>query len=243
MRIVVILPTYNEGANIAPLLRAVSLELERISHDSRILVVDDNSPDGTGDRVREIQRIYPKVHLLQDDRAGLGAAYTRGMRYALDTLDAEVVFEMDADFSHKPEDIPRLMAQIEAGYDFVIGSRYVPGGTIPDNWGILRRAMSIGGNSAVRLIAGQHPIRDWTGGFRAIRATVLRKIELNDLKARGYVFQVALLNAAREAGARIREIPIDFVERAAGESKLGFPDAVEFMLRIWRIRKGRRTRR
>ena len=140
-------------------------------HDCHVLVVDDSSPDGTADVVRQKQTLYPNVHLLTGKKQGLGAAYIRGMRYALDNLRADAVFEMDSDFSHKPEDVPRLMAALDTGADFVIGSRYVKGGSIPPEWGMFRRMNSLFGNIVARYLAGIYKVRDCTAGFRASRAS------------------------------------------------------------------------
>jgi len=201
-----------------------------------ILVVDDNSPDGTAELVRGLQAAYNNVHLLLGEKTGLGTAYIRGMRHALDELHSDLVFEMDADFSHKPEDVARLLSEIEAGADFVIGSRYLKGGSIPREWGLLRRLISLGGNMTARHIAGISQIRDCTAGFRAIRASLLRRIDFKGLRAQGYVFQVALLHAAIEEGGKIREVPVDFIDREHGESKLGVKDVIEFVKNIWLIR-------
>jgi dolichol-phosphate mannosyltransferase len=205
-------------------------------HDMHVLVVDDHSPDGTAQVVRELQAQYPNVHLIEGEKAGLGVAYIRGMRHALQRLHAEVVFEMDADFSHKPEDVRRLMAEIDAGADFVIGSRYVPGGSIPEAWGLLRKLNSRVGNFVARYVTGIYLVRDCTAGFRAIRASLLRRINLENLRVQGYAFQVALLHAAVVERARIKEIPVDFTDRQQGESKLGLSDIIEFILNAWWIR-------
>ena len=236
LKVVIILPTFNERENIGAIIGALQDQFRSTGHDMHILVVDDNSPDGTAEAVRGLQTEYNNVHLLQGEKSGLGAAYIRGMRHALDVLKADLVFEMDADFSHKPADVVRLMSEIEAGADFVIGSRYVKGGTIPREWGLLRRLNSMGGNIAARYIAGISQIRDCTAGFRAIRASLLRRIDLNGLRVQGYAFQVALLHAAIEEGGNIKEIPVDFVDREHGESKLGFPDILEFLINVWSIR-------
>lgn len=230
-------PTYNEKENIGGLISALQLQFEQIPvHDMHILVVDDNSPDGTEDVVRQQMVNYFNVHLLTGEKAGLGAAYIRGMGHALSVLHADAVFEMDADFSHKPEDVPRMVAALDAGNDFVIGSRYVPGGTIPREWGFLRRMNSLFGNIVARYLAGMYKIKDCTAGFRAIRASVLNDIDLHKFQVRGYAFQVALLNAAVVNGARVKEIPVDFIDRTQGESKLGLSDIVEFILNAWWIR-------
>jgi dolichol-phosphate mannosyltransferase len=230
MKCVIILPTYNERANIVPLLDALQSQFRQSDlQDMQILVVDDSSPDGTADAVRAVQLAMPNVHLLMGQKKGLGAAYIRGIEHALDQLGAEIIMEMDADFSHKPEDIPRLMVNIYHGADFVIGSRYVPGGTIPREWGLLRRAISQFGNIVARYVAGLYRVRDCTAGFRAIRADLLRDINFKQLRVQGYAFQIALLHAAVTAGAKVVEVPVDFVDRTRGTSKLGLRDIVEFI--------------
>ncbi len=236
MKVVVVLPTYNERENIAPLVNALQAIFPVIGHEMAILIVDDNSPDGTADVVRSFQARYGNLHLIEGKKAGLGAAYIRGIRFALDVLHADVVFGMDADLSHSPADIPRLMAEIDGGADFVIGSRYVPGGSIPAAWRWHRRLNSKIGNFVARYVAGIHRVRDCTSGFRAIRASVLRRIDFSQLRVQGYAFLVALLHAAIIHGAKVREIPIDFVDRTAGESKLGLRDIVEFIINAWWIR-------
>ena len=236
MKVVVVLPTYNEAENVGRLIHALQAPFERTGHDCAILVVDDRSPDGTAGIVREAQRRHPNVHLLEGERRGLGAAYIRGMRHALRELKADVVFEMDADFSHDPDDVPRLLKAVEDGADFVIGSRYVEGGSIPAEWAPQRRAISRWGNRFARYIAGLSPVRDCTAGFRAIRGNLLRDIDLDHLHVQGYAFQIALLYEARLQGARIAEVPVHFVDRTAGESKLGMKDLVEFGLNVWWLR-------
>ena len=229
MRIVLIIPTYNERENIGRLIDELQGIFRSLAHEMQILVVDDSSPDATAAVVREHQRRTPNVHLLEGRKLGLGAAYIRGMRHALDALGAEAVFEMDADFSHKPADVPRLIAALEQGADFVIGSRYVRGGSIPKEWALYRRLNSRFGNIVARYLAGVYRVRDCTAGFRAIRAAVLRGIDLQGLRVQGYAFQIALLHAAAAAGAKVVELPVDFVDRTAGESKLGLKDIVEFL--------------
>ena len=236
MKVVVIVPTYNERENIERLVSALEQQFARMSHDMHILVVDDSSPDGTAESVRRLQSARPHLHLLSGEKRGLGSAYIRGMHHALNELAADTVFEMDADFSHRPEDLPRLMTNIDHGADFVIGSRYVPGGTIPREWGAHRRAMSLGGNIVARYLAGTYRVRDCTAGFRAIRASLLRRIDLDHLRVQGYAFQVALLHAAVSQGARVVEVPVDFIDRQHGESKLGLRDVLEFAVNAAWIR-------
>ena len=224
LKVVLILPTYNERNNIGNIIDELQVQFRDIPHDMHILVVDDSSPDGTADIVRKQQAAYANVHLLMGEKTGLGAAYIRGM------------FEMDADFSHKPEDVPRLMAALDEGADFVIGSRYVKGGSIPKEWGLLRRMNSLGGNIVGRYVAGLYKVRDCTAGFRAIRTTLLKQVAFDDLRVQGYAFQVALLHKAVSLGAIIKEVPVDFIDRIEGESKLGPSDIIEFILNAWWIR-------
>ena len=236
MKVVVIVPTYNEHGNIVGLIEALCLQFASLRHDMNILVVDDHSPDGTAEAVRELLPRHPELRLIEGRKAGLGAAYIRGMTYAIEAMAAEVVFEMDADFSHSPADVPRLLAEIDAGADFVIGSRYVAGGSIPKNWSFLRRLNSLGGNIVARYLAGIYRVRDCTAGFRAIRVSVLRDIDFSRLRIQGYAFQVALLHAAVTDGARVVEVPVDFIDRTQGESKLGLSDIIEFVENAWWIR-------
>jgi len=236
-RVVIILPTYNEHGNISRIVPQIFSSCEHIDHiELSILVVDDQSPDGTANSVKQMQSKFPDLHLISAVKVGLGAAYIRGMAYALSTLNADIIFEMDADFSHKPEDVPRLLQTLRAGADVVIGSRYVPGGSIPADWGVIRRANSFVGNLAAQLIAGLYPIRDCTAGFRAIRATLLEQVPFGGFRLKGYAFQVALLHELKIRGAKIVEFPVEFIDRKIGHSKLGLFDIVEFVVNCWWIR-------
>lgn len=236
MKTVIIIPTYNECENIEHLIAALMEQFAGMSHEMHVLVVDDSSPDGTAEVVRALQLRFPNVHLLHGQKMGLGAAYIRGMTHALNALGADAVFEMDADLSHRPEDVPRLLAKIEQGADFVIGSRYVPGGTIPAEWGWLRRTSSLVGNIVARHVAGIHRVRDCTAGFRAIRSSILRRIDLKGLRVQGYAFQLAILHAAIVQGAKVVEVPVDFIDRTHGISKLRVRDILEFITNAWWIR-------
>jgi dolichol-phosphate mannosyltransferase len=236
MKIVIILPTYNESGNILLLINALQEQFKRIPHDMHILVVDDESPDGTGDLVRTAAKSMPNLFLLTGKKQGLGAAYIRGMTHAINEFHADAVMEMDADFSHKPDDVPRLIAELDKGADFVIGSRYVPGGSIPEDWSFLRRMNSRWGNVFARYVAGMHTVRDCTAGFRAIRAAVIRKCDLSQLRVKGYAFQISLLYEALMNHARVQEVPVEFVDRTRGQTKLGISDIIEFMMNAWWIR-------
>lgn len=219
MKTVIVLPTYNERANLELLLPQLLSQT-----DAHVLVVDDDSPDGTAEVVRACSSA--RVHLLSGEKRGLGAAYKRGMRYALEELEADVVVEMDADFSHAPTDVQRLVDALD-GADFVIGSRYVEGGRI-EGWGAHRYVVSWTGNLVSRLVAGLYPIKDTTAGFRAIKRWVLEEVDWDSLDTRGYGFQIRLLHEAISHGGRVAEVPVTFTDRVRGESKLGFADIREF---------------
>jgi len=236
IKIVVIIPTYNERDNIGALIDALHKQGASMQHEMHILVVDDRSPDGTSAIVQCKMQAYPHLHLLSGAKKGMGTAYIRGMRHALSVLRSDVVMEMDADFSHKPADVPRLIKALEAGADFVIGSRYAAGGSIPQEWSAWRKLNSRVGNIIARYVAGLYHIKDCTAGFRAIRATLLEHINLSSLTVQGYAFQIALLHAAVVQQAVIQEIPVDFIDRIKGHSKLGLRDIVEFIINAWWIR-------
>jgi dolichol-phosphate mannosyltransferase len=236
VKIAIVVPTYNERANIALLLDALLARTAGWKHDTHIVVCDDDSPDGTMEAVRAAAKSQPTIHLSAGRRQGLGAAYVRGMRVAIDKLGVDAVVQMDADFSHDPADVSRLVAALEDGCDVVIGSRYVDRGRVPPDWSPLRRANSRWGNRVARYLVGLHPIRDCTSGFRAIRASLLRRIAPEHIRVQGYAFQVALLYEAKLHGAKITEIPIVFSDRRHGVSKLGLGDVVEFVASAVRLR-------
>ena len=231
-RVCFVIPTYEEAQNIRPLLT----RLCRLYPDARFLVVDDQSPDGTGEKVRALAAREPRVQLLSGRRRGLGNAYVRGISHALDELKAEVVVQMDADFSHDPADAARLLACLEEGADVAIGSRYVAGGRLDRRWSLHRRLLSRWGNRLARWIAGIKGVRDCTAGFKAIRASALRQTQLGGISGRGYVFQVELLHRLIHASARVVEAPIHFREREAGRTKLGFGSLLEFFYTVWWLR-------
>lgn len=233
---VVVLPTYNERGNVEKLLDAILDQRARLDEFKlSVLVVDDLSPDGTGEAVRAYAQTSEGVYLLSGAKRGLGTAYKRGIMHALDTLCADIVFQMDADFSHDPADLPRLVCEVRR-CDFVVGSRYVAGGSVPENWSRLRKAISKWGNIFARHIAGLDGVRDCTSGYRAIRAGVLRQIDLERMDDTGYIFIMNLLYEAVRSGARVSEIPIHFTNRLYGESKLGAADIFGFIRKVFLIR-------
>lgn len=242
MKIIIILPTYNERQNLGPLLEALQEQFATMRHDMHVLVVDDNSPDGTADVAREAGRRWGNVHLLMGKKNGLGVAYVRGFAYSLEQLQADAVVQMDADLSHNPADVPRLIAALEEGADVAIGSRYVKGGRAPKDWGPLRRGMSLAANLGARIIAPLYRIHDCTNGFRAIRASTLRRMDFEHSPPRGYVILVYVIYQALSLGALVREVPVSFSDRTSGTSKLRLADMLEFFINLWWIRYHRRDR-
>jgi dolichol-phosphate mannosyltransferase len=225
-RATVCLPTYNERENLAPMVAAL---LERLGPEDRILVIDDSSPDGTGEAAERLAAREPQVAVLQRPRKeGLGPAYLAGFRRAL-ADGAELVLEMDCDFSHDPDDVPRLIAGA-AEADLVLGSRYVEGGRI-ENWGAVRRFVSRAGSLYAQMLL-QAPVRDLTGGFKCYRREVLETIDLDAVSSLGYAFQIETTYRALRAGFRVLELPITFVDREAGSSKMSRGIVLEA---IWRV--------
>jgi dolichol-phosphate mannosyltransferase len=222
----VILPTYNEAENLEPIVGAV---VEHLPAGGRVLVVDDNSPDGTGEIAERLAGSNESISVLHRIRKeGLGPAYLAGFHVALDA-GAQRIIEMDADFSHDPAYLPRLIGAAEEA-DLVIGSRYVPGGGVTD-WGPMRRFISRGGSTYARVALGL-PVRDLTGGFKCFRREVLEAINLDTIEARGYAFQVETTFRAIRAGFRVVEIPIVFRDRADGTSKMSRSIVAEAMWRV-----------
>jgi dolichol-phosphate mannosyltransferase len=226
--VTIVLPTYNEAPNIKNVLQRIQSATSQIErHSFDILVVDDFSPDGTGELVRESIAGNDKIHLLQAEKEGLGKAYIRAFRWVLTNLpDSRYVFQMDADHSHDPRYIKDFLAGAEQGYDFVLGARYIPGGDCPD-WSWHRKMLSYWGNQYIRYVGGLTEVHDCTSGFRCIASSLLRKIDLDRLLTRGYSFQSVLLHQAIQKGAKVKEIPIVFTDRQAGKSKLGRHDILE----------------
>jgi dolichol-phosphate mannosyltransferase len=220
------LPTYNERENLEPMLRALARVLE---DGDRVVVIDDASPDGTGELANRLASEIPCVEVLhRPEKQGLGPAYLAGFRHAL-SGDAELVFEIDCDRSHDTDDVPRLRAAAEEA-DLVLGSRYVRGGAIR-NWGLVRRLVSAGGSLYARLVLGV-PIRDLTGGFKCYRRRVLETIDLDVIRSRGYAFQIETTYRALRAGFSVVEVPITFVDREVGGSKMSKAIVLEA---IWKV--------
>ena len=231
MRATICLPTYNERENLEQMLRALGGVLR---DGDRVLVVDDRSPDGTGELADRLAAELVFVDVLHRERKeGLGPAYLAGFQRAL-ADGAELVLEMDCDFSHDPRDVPRLIAAAEDGADLVLGSRYARGGTIP-NWGLARRAISLGGNLYAQTVL-QSSIRDLTGGFKCFRRRVLETIDLTAIDSRGYAFQIETTYRVLRAGFRVVEVPIAFVDREHGNSKMNRAIVLEAMWKVPLVR-------
>jgi dolichol-phosphate mannosyltransferase len=226
-RVVIIMPTYNERQN----LEIIAGRIREAVPDADLLVVDDNSPDGTGDLADKLAEVDPHVQVMhRTEKAGLGRAYVAGFSWALDR-GYDLIVEMDADGSHRPEDLPSLLATADRA-DAVIGSRYVPGGTVV-NWPKSRAFLSWGANFYNRLMLGVR-VKDATGGFRVYHAGTLRKIDLNGIQSAGYCFQIDMTLRVLQAGMNIVEVPITFVERERGASKMSSSVIFESFTRVAR---------
>ena len=227
MHALVVLPTYNEAANIEDVLRRIRASLP----DAEVLVVDDDSPDGTSDLAATIGAEVGGVHVLtREGRPGFGEAYRAGFAWGLER-GAQVLVQMDADLSHDPAALPQLLAGL-AEHDLVIGSRYIPGGSVP-HWGLHRRLLSLAGNRYAAIMLGL-PLHDVTSGYRVWAAAMLRTIDLRSVRAEGYGFQIEMTLRAVRAGARVREVPITFVDRRLGESKMSGTIVGEALLQVTR---------
>lgn len=230
VKALVITPTYNEKANVPTLIERV------LAQDSRLelLFVDDNSPDGTGDLIEGIAKANPRVHLLRrPGKMGLGTAYLDGFRWAL-ARDFELIFEMDADFSHDPDHLPEFLSAAERA-DFVLGSRYLNGKVTVVNWPMSRLILSYGANIYARVITGLR-LWDATGGFKCFHRRVLQAIDLDDVRSNGYAFQIEMSFRAIRKGFKPVEIPIVFADRTEGESKMSGNIVREAIFMVWRLR-------
>ena len=226
MRILVVLPTYNEVANVERVLGRIRKALP----DAGVLVVDDGSPDGTADLAEQIGQELGNVDVMRrSGKAGLGSAYRAGFRWGLEH-GWDVLVEMDADLSHDPDALPQLVAPLAQGFDLVIGSRYVPGGSIP-HWSWSRRLLSRGGNIYAATMLGLH-VNDSTSGFRAFSARILRLLDLEKVRLDGYGFQIEMTRLVLDQGGRVSEVPISFVDRVDGESKMSMHIVLEALVQV-----------
>lgn len=231
MKTILVIPTYNEKDNILNIIAAVF----KVKDDIHILVVDDNSPDGTAELVSNLQKNDTRIHLLKRaGKMGLGTAYCEGFKYALNN-GFDAIMEMDADFSHNPEEIPNFLREIETN-DLVIGSRYIKGVNVV-NWPLRRLLLSYGANKYTQVITGL-PIKDATGGFKCFRASLLSQIDLDNIHSNGYGFQIEMNYRSWRLGAKIKEIPIIFIDRMNGVSKMNKKIIYEAIFLVWRLKFG-----
>lgn len=229
MRTIIVIPTYNEIGNLPELLS----RLESLRLDIHVLVVDDNSPDGTGDLAEQLAETRPWLHVMhRAGKLGLGTAYVEGFRYALDK-GFDAIGEMDADLSHDPAYLPAMLKALE-GADLVLGSRYVPGGGTR-NWGAVRRLISKGGSTYARLVLGVG-VHDLTGGFKLFRRNVVQSLVADAIRSNGYSFQIEMTYRAIRRGFRVAEVPIVFEDRRVGRSKLSRHVVLEAMFMVPRLR-------
>ncbi len=233
-RVVIVIPTFNERENISVLIERI----EKVFRDKGILgsllVVDDNSPDGTAEVVEAMKKRFGNIKILRrEGRLGLGSAYRDGFRLALRGMDADILFEMDADLSHDPGFIPDFLRELDSGCDVVVGSRHIPGGEI-QGWSTYRHLVSSTANVFAKTALGIG-VSDLTTGFRAYRSEALRKIDYETIRSEGYGFQIETLFRCRRAGFKVGEVPITFVDRRTGTSKLGSRQIFEFIGTIYRL--------
>jgi dolichol-phosphate mannosyltransferase len=231
-KVLIVIPTYNERENVEPLLQAVFEQLPA----ANALIVDDASPDGTGELADRLAAADGRVHVIhRQGKQGLGTAYVAGFRYGL-ARDYGLLIEMDADFSHDPQYLPVMVQRAHAGADLVLGSRYVEGGGT-ENWGILRKLISRGGSAYARTILGVK-VHDLTGGFKCFRRRVLESLDLGSVRSEGYSFQIEMTYRTLREGFVVEEIPITFVDRRVGQSKMSRAIFLEAVWMVWSLRLG-----
>jgi len=235
-KVSIVIPTYNEKENILKLIPEIEALRKTINLVLHIIIVDDASPDGTAEVAEEFAKEYRNIVVLRrSGKLGIGSAYKDGFKIALE-MGNDIIVEMDADLSHDPKYLSALIEEINRGSDLAIGSRYVPGGSVP-GWPLRRRATSKGANFFAKTLLGLQ-VKDATSGYRALRSAALRKIDLSEIKSDGYLFQVEMLHRFSKLGLNIAETPITFVDRRLGTSKLGLKEIVRFALGVIRLSLG-----
>lgn len=239
MNIIVIMPTYNERENVLKMIPVLEKEVfpKVKNHALYLLVVDDTSPDGTSEEVKKFMKEWKNIELLMGKKQGLGAAYVRGIHYAIDKMHADAVIEFDADFQHDPHDIPRLIKAMDNGADYVIGSRYISGGKIPKEWGLNRKILSYyGGSWLGRIMLGFWNIHDITAGYKLTKTSFLKKVDLDHLYSRDFAYKMQILHDVVKQGAKVKEIPVVFYERTEGASKISQKDQFDSLYVLARLR-------
>lgn len=239
MKIVICIPTYNEKDNIGSTIDGLEQEFNQVapSHSMSILVVDDSSPDGTALIVKQKASRYGNIFLLPNqEKKGLGAAYIKGFKYAMEKLSAEAVFEYDADGSHQPQYLPGMVETLGRGADVVVGSRYVPGGSMPSNWGLHRKLISYFGNFIARFVLFTPQYKDMTSGFRVAKTAFLKKIDLDNLFSKQFAYKIQLYYELHRLGAKIVEFPIAFIDRNKGKSKFPKNNIIDSLRVVFKLR-------
>jgi len=236
-KVVIIIPTYNERENISMIIpKLENIFLKIPNYEMNILIFDSNSPDGTAEGVKDFQKKYNNIFLLTEtEKSGLGNAYIQAMTYADAQLHADIIFEFDADGSHNPDYLPEMMKAFDYGATVVTGSRYILGGSIPANWAFHRKVLSVLGNLIARLLL-TFSLKDFTTGFRGTRITALQKINLATLKSKGYAYKIHLLWQLYRQGEKIEEVPIHFIDRNVGVSKLPKNNIIESLMMVMLLR-------
>lgn len=237
MKIVVIIPTYNERSNIEKMIPILENEVfpKIKNHQMMILIVDDKSPDGTADVVATFIKKWHNIELLTGEKNGLGAAYVRGMLYAINKMEADAVMEFDSDFQHNPHDIPRLIKAMDEGADYIIGSRYIKGGSIPKEWGINRKFLSVFGSLFTRIVWLNFSIHDMTSGFKLTKTSFLKHIKFDRLISKNFAYKMQILHDIVQLKAKVVEVPIVFYERERGKSKINVKDQFESFYVVLRL--------
>lgn len=237
MKIVIIIPTYNERANLEKMIPVLENDVfpKVKNHHLFLLVVDDKSPDGTAEVAAEYKKKWQNIEILTGEKTGLGAAYVRGMKYAMEKMGADVVMEFDSDFQHDPHDIPRLIKAMDEGADYVIGSRYIQGGSIPKEWGLDRKFLSVFGSIFTRIIWLNFKIHDMTSGFKLTKTSYLKRINLDSLYSQNFAYKMQMLHDIVKLKAKVTEVPIVFYERERGKSKIHVKDQFESFYVVIRL--------
>jgi dolichol-phosphate mannosyltransferase len=238
MKVVVIIPTYNEKENIERMINVLESDVfpKIPKYSLEILVADDNSPDGTADIVKTLAKKWKNITLLMGEKKGLGAAYAKAMQYAMNKMGAYAVIELDADFQHDPNEVIKLVKAMDDGADYVIGSRYIPGGKIPKEWGIHRKFLSFFGSLFARIVFLRFDIHDMTSGLKLTKTEFLQKVDLNNLLSNYYAYKIHILYEMLQLKAKIKEVPIVFHERKKGTSKIETKDLFDSFRVVMRLR-------
>lgn len=239
MKIVIVIPAYNEALNVGTLLDTIAEVIKAVpEHDIHALVVDGNSPDGTAEVVEKKSQTYPWVHLLKESgKRGIGAAYFSGFEYAMKELKADAVVEMDADLQHDPKELPSLLAPLNQGFDYIIGSRFVRGGSIPKDWAFYRKFLSVGGSIFSKVVLGIYNVDDFTTGYKVSRVKgFLDKINFSEVRTKGFAYKMELLFRTYKLGAKIKQVPITFGLRDKGASKMEGDNFLDSLLLVVTLR-------